>query len=74
MEQIITKEDREIYHQMLDKYLDEPESVRKEGPRMIQFAKAETDWDNDYASPGLIEPKGNIKRTTYQMIINIDKK
>jgi hypothetical protein len=74
MEQIITKEDREIYHQMLDKYLDEPESVRKVGPRMMQFDKAEIDWDNECASPGLIEPKGNIKRTTYQMTIYINKK
>lgn len=72
MEQIITNEDREIYHQMLDKYLDEPESVRRKG-RMVQFVKAETDWDN-VASTGLIEPKGNIKRTTYQMTIYVNKK
>lgn len=74
MEQIITNEDREIYHQMLDKYLDEPESVRRKGSRMMQFVKAETDWDNEFASTGLIEPKGNIKRTTYQMTIYINKK
>lgn len=72
MEQIITNEDREIYHQMLDKYLDEPESVRRKG-RMVQFVKAEIDWDN-VASTGLIKPKGNIKRTTYQMTIYVNKK
>lgn len=73
MEQIITNEDREIYHQMLDKYLDEPESVRRKG-RMVQFVKAETDWDNESALTGLIKPKGNIKRTTYQMTIYVNKK
>lgn len=70
MEQIITKEDRKIYHQLLDNYLDEPESVRKVGSRMIQFVKPELDFDNEQ----LTRPKKGIKGTTYQMIINIDKK
>lgn len=55
----MTEEERKLFHQLLDKYLDEPQCIKDVGTRLIQYEKAEV--------VGI-----GIRRTTYRMIVRTE--
>ena len=53
----MTQKEREMFHKLLDEYLDEPESIKEAGTRLLQQEIAEITED------------GRVRRTLYRMII-----
>ena len=62
---MITAEERKIYHQMLDRYLDEREhSFRPDEMKLVQYAQAGMEW------------QGNVIKTRtvrHLMLVRIEK-
>jgi hypothetical protein len=62
---MITPDERKMYHQMLDRYLDEREhSFRPDEMKLVQSAIAGMEWDG---------PNVRIRTTRHLMLVRIEK-